>query len=271
MTSKTIQKSQTLVKHLMHLHDVVREGILPAISSIPFVASESPRKALQDICQPFLGTTDDQSPFIAFKVAVSSEYAEIVWTQAPLLPRWADPRFCRFELDVPRGIYREQYCNDFTAQLQILAKPTVELVVRHCQAVCFLHENKNDNEDSSLEQRATKTGVMERIYQFLKSQPIAASEAQKLENTPCILVEDGKKFIYPRQAVLELYESLEIKPFLYDVPRVFNLATFSIYSAKSGSPNVLQLSTMPWCYRCCMRDVKIRNFTPMKCASVPRQ
>ena len=220
MTSKTIQKSQTLVKHLMHLHDVVGEGILPAVSSIPFVASESPRKALQDICQPFQGTTDDQSLFIAFKVAVSSEYAEIVWTQAPLLPRWADPRFCRFELDVPRGIYREQYCNDFTAQLQILAKPTVELVVRHCQAVCFLHENKNDNEDSSLEQRATKTGVMERIYQFLKIQPIAASEAQKLENTPCILVEDGKKFIYPRQAVLELYESLEIKPFLYGVPRV---------------------------------------------------
>lgn len=78
MTSKTIQKSQILVKHLMHLHDVVGEGILPAISSIPFVASESPRKALQDICQPFLGTTDDQSPFIAFRVAVSSEYAEIV-------------------------------------------------------------------------------------------------------------------------------------------------------------------------------------------------
>ena len=74
--------------------------------------------------------------------------------------------FCPFELDVPQEIYREQYCNDFTAQLQILAKPTVELVFRHCQAVCFLHENKNDNEDSSLEQRATKTGVMERIYQF---------------------------------------------------------------------------------------------------------
>ena len=93
MTSKTVQKSQTLVKHLMHLHDVVGEGILPAISSIPFVASESPRKALRDICQPFLGTTDDQSPFIAFKGAVSSEYAEIIWTQAPLLPRRADPRF----------------------------------------------------------------------------------------------------------------------------------------------------------------------------------
>ena len=222
MTAKTVQKSQTLVKHLMHHHDVVGQGILPDIRSIPFVASESPRKALRDVCQPFLGTTEDHSPFIAFKGAVSSEYAEIVWTQAPLLPKWADPRFCRFELDVPEGIYREQYCNDFTAQLQILAKPPVELVVRHCQTVCFLHENKSENEDSSPEQRATKTGIMEHVYQFLKSHLIVASESQNhLENTPCILVEDGKKFIYPRQAVLELYESLEIKPFLYGIPRVF--------------------------------------------------
>ena len=222
MTAKTVQKSQTLVKHLMHHHDVVGQGILPDICSIPFVASESPRKALRDVCQPFLGTTEDHSPFIAFKGAVSSEYAEIIWTQAPLLPKWADPRFCRFELDVPEGIYRDQYCNDFTAQLQILAKPPVELVVRHCQTVCFLHENKSENEDSSPEQRATKTGIMEHIYQFLKSHLIVASESQNhLENTPCILVEDGKKFIYPRQAVLELYESLEIKPFLYGIPRVF--------------------------------------------------
>ena len=221
-TEKTVEKSRTLVKHIMHRQNVVEEGLLPAICSIPFVASESPRRALRDICQPFMGSKDGQSPFCAFKGAVSSEHAEVVWTQASLLPRWADPRACRHELGAPGRKNLERYCTVFTAQLQISSKPSVELVVRHCQTVCYLHENKNDNEDSSLEERATKTGVMERIYQFLQNYLTTDSEEKSiLVNTPCILVDDGKKFIHPRQAVLELYESHEIKPFLYRVPRAF--------------------------------------------------
>jgi len=63
---------------------------------------------------------------------------------------------------------------------------------------------------------------MERIYTFLLTKPITHSDAKKvLENIPFILVEDGKKLILPCQAVLELYEHLEIRPFLYGIPKEF--------------------------------------------------
>ena len=63
---------------------------------------------------------------------------------------------------------------------------------------------------------------MERIYTFLQQK--AASEPDLnilLQSTRCILVERGKRFILPKQAVLELYDHLEIEPFLYRVPPEF--------------------------------------------------
>ena len=63
---------------------------------------------------------------------------------------------------------------------------------------------------------------MERIYSFLQENAIKDPLAKlQLQTTRCVLVEGGKRFIFPRQAVLELYEHLEIKPFLYRVPPAF--------------------------------------------------
>ena len=220
-TSKTEQKSKILVKHLMRRKNVLAEGILPVICSISFVASEPVKKPLRDLCQPFNDMGDGQIPFFAFKGAVPSTYAEVVWTKAHLLPWSADPNNCRSELGCPPGESIEKYCNAFSAQLQIARKPSVDLVVRHCQTVCCLHENK-EGKEIRFEQRARLREVMERIYDFLQASPIAIKDSKDLlENTPCIIVEQGKKFILPRQAVLELYEDLEIKPFLYSVPREF--------------------------------------------------
>ena len=42
-----------------------------------------------------------------------------------------------------------------------------------------------------------------------------------LQTTRCILIEKGKRFILPSQAVLDLYEKDEIRPFLYGVPPEF--------------------------------------------------
>ena len=221
-TANTFQKSQVLVKHLISRPNVVAEGLLPTICEIPFVASEPVRKGLRDLCQPHQGIEDGQKPFCAFKGAVPSEHAEIVWTKAHLLPRWADPIYHKYELGCPLGIKIERYCNAFITQLQIVQKPSADLVVRHCKTICNLFENKSEREDSSLEQRATITAVMERIYDFLQTNAFSNSETKdRLVNTPCILVEHGRKFILPRQAVLELYECLQIKPFLYSVPREF--------------------------------------------------
>ena len=100
-TKRTFEKSRVLVKHLFHQHNIVAEGLLPGISDIPFVSSEPARKVLRELCLPYQGTRDDQIPFCTFKGAVPSEHAEIVWTQAHLLPRWADPMNCRRELSCP--------------------------------------------------------------------------------------------------------------------------------------------------------------------------
>ena len=221
-TKRTVEKSRVLVKHLFHQHNIVAEGLLPGISDIPFVSSEPARKVLRELCLPYLGTRDDQIPFCTFKGAVPSEHAEIVWTQAHLLPRWADPMNCRRELSCPPQMNTEKYCKIFTTQLQIVAEPSLELVVRHCQAVCHSQENKDDGNIFSFVQRTTLQAVMERIYDFLQRMLNTGNDVRSLlVNTPCVLVEQGKRFILPRQAVLELYEHLEIKPFLYSLPPEF--------------------------------------------------
>ena len=221
-TKRTFEKSLVLVKHLLHRHNVVAEGLLPAISDIAFVSSEPARKGLRELCPPYQGMRDDQIPFCAFKGAVPSEYAEIVWTQAHLLPRWADPMTCRRELSCPPKMSTDKYCKTFITQLQIVAEPSLELVVRHCQAVCHSQENKDDANISSLEQRTTLKAVMERIYEFLQTKLNTGNDVRSLlVKTPCVLVEQGKRFILPQQVVLELYEHLEIKPFLYSLPREF--------------------------------------------------
>ena len=219
-TANTYKKSQALVKHLIQRPNVVAEGLLQAVCNIPFVAIEPARKALRDLCQPFQG----QSSFCTFKDTVPSEYAEIVWTRAHLLPRWANPAYHKYELELgcPLGTTLDRYCNEFITQLQIMRKPSVDLVVGHCRAICILLEDKSERENSSSEQRATKIAVMERIYDFLQRNPIKNGRTKELlSKAPCILVEQGRKFILPKQAVLELYEDLEIKPYLYSVPREF--------------------------------------------------
>ena len=221
-TKRTFEKSRVLVKHLFHRHNIVAEGLLPGISDIPFVSSEPARKVLRELCLPYQGTRDDQIPFCAFKGAVPSEHAEIVWTQSHLLPRWADPMNCRRELSCPPQMNTEKYCKIFTTQLQIVAEPSLELVVRHCQAVCHSQEDKDDANISSFVKRTTLQAVMERIYEFLQRMLNSGNDVRSLlVNTPCVLVEQGKRFILPRQAVLELYEHLEIKPFLYSLPPEF--------------------------------------------------
>ena len=216
-TENTYKKSSVLVDHLISRHDVVGEGLLQIVRDIPFVAADSVTESLQAICPPFGGMNDDQVPFIAFNGAVFNDYETIVWTKAHLLPEWADLRSRQYQFDRPPGININQYCNEFLAQLKIAKKPSVNLVVDHCQTVC-----KRKMKNASSEQCSTLMAVMESIYTFLQENAITDSEAKELlETTRCILVERGRKFILPSQAVLELYESLEIKPYLYRVPPAF--------------------------------------------------
>lgn len=215
----TYKKSKVLVNHLIHRHNVVAEGLLQTICDIRFVAGDPVREPLQALFAPFGGVVGRQIPFFAFKEAVPSEHAEIVWTKAHLLPGWANPRCRLHEFNSPPRVSKVQYCDSFVAQLQILEKPPVDLVVGHCQNICLYLAN---NSVEMNERCQTIMAVMEHIYTFLLTKPIVNTDAKKiLENIPCILVEHGQKLILPCQAVLELYEHLEIRPFLYGIPKEF--------------------------------------------------
>ena len=215
-TEKTYKKSEVLVHNLISWPNVVEEGLLPLVRNIPFLASDPVKESLKALCPPFGEKRSGEIPFIAFSGAVFRDHEEIVWTKAFSLPNWADPRFNYGALasGCPHR-KTEKYLKSFLAQLNVIKEPSIRLVIGHCQTVSGIRDLRDKIP-------STVTKVMERIYTFLQQK--AASEPDLnilLQSTRCILVERGKRFILPKQAVLELYEDLEIKPFLYRVPPEF--------------------------------------------------
>jgi len=218
----TYTKSRVLVNHLISRHNVVGDGLLHMVCDIPFVAAHPVTEQLLTVCPPLGETMDGGVPFIAFKGAVFNDYEDIVWTKAHLLPEWADPRSRQHFFDRPHGVNIKQYCNTFLAQLQIVKKPSVNLVVTHCENICTHFERKTKMETASPKECSVVMTVMESIYAFLQDNATTGNEAKKLlETSRCIVVEEGRRFILPSQAVLELYESGEIKPYLYRIPPEF--------------------------------------------------
>nr|XP_058943110.1 sacsin-like [Pocillopora verrucosa] len=216
-TEKTHEKSRTLVDHLISRHDVVGEGLLNAIRDIAFVVADPVAHQLQQLCPPFKQKQGDQVPYIPFKGAVFADYEEIVWTQAHLLPTWANPEFRRYQLGPPPLASVDKYCDAFVSQLQIIKKPPIDIVVRHCEVLCHHLENLRKCKLDLSEHRCQITNVMEQIYKFLQDNADERGTIV-LEVTPCILVENGTRFVRPGKAVLELQVKDEIKPFLYRVP-----------------------------------------------------
>ena len=215
-TEETHKKSEVLVHNLISWPNVVEEGLLTRVRSIPFVASEPVKQSLEALCPAFGEKRNGKIPFISFSGAVPIDYQEIVWTKAHLLPTWADPGF-NFGAIASGCPHRktDKYMKSFLAQLNVMKEPTIRLVISHCQTVSGIRDLRDKS-------ASTVTRVMERIYTFLQQK--AANEPNMnilLQSTRCILVEQGKRFILPKQAVLELYENLEIKPFLYRVPLEF--------------------------------------------------
>ena len=216
-TEKTHEKSRTLVDHLISRHDVVGEGLLNAIRDIAFVVADPVAHQLQQLCPPFKQKQGDQVPYIPFKGAVFADFEEIVWTQAHLLPTWANPEFRRYQLGPPPLASVYKYCDAFVSQLQIPKKPPIDIVVRHCEVLCHHLENLRKCKLDLSEHRCQITNVMEQIYKFLQDNADERGTIV-LEVTPCILVENGTRFVRPGKAVLELQVKDEIKPFLYRVP-----------------------------------------------------
>jgi len=217
-TAITDKKSQVLVTHLFSREGVVDEGLLHAICDVRFVVAETVGKEFRDIYRQFGEGRDGETPYIAFKGSLLAEHSKIAWTTAALLPCWANPKEYRYQIRAPGWLSTGDYCNAILANLQVLVEPTVDLVTFHCQNVSCQLEKENDVEQSD-DQLLTRMSVMSDIYQFLQAKAISNTVARdRLQHTPCVLVEEGARFVYPKQVVLELYKKSEIQPFLYRMP-----------------------------------------------------
>ena len=237
-TKRTDEKSKVLVKYLFNWENVVGEELLHAVCDICFVAADPVGQELRDIYRPFGEGRNGQTPYIAFKGSVLAKHTKIVWTTAAVLPNWANPRSYQYQVTVPEG-WRcaSDYCNAILFQLQILTEPTADLVAFHCQNVCFQLAKENDV-TPSLCQQQVRTSVMSNIYRFLQEKAFSGTVARdRLEHTPCILVEQGRRFVYSKQVIIELYEDLEIKPFLYRMPAELSEFT-SLFKHLGCSPSV---------------------------------
>ena len=215
-TKKTEDKSKVLVAHLFRRNKVVDEGLLQAICDIRFVPSEPVKQNLQAIHQPYGKRDDGKATYIPFRGSVLPKHAKLVWTTAGLLPQWANPK--EYLIHAPNRGSTEHYCNAITAQLGILAEPTVEGVTSHCQNVSFQLEKENDR-DLTEEQIMRRMTIMKKIYRFLEVKATSNSFARdRLKDTPCIVVEEGRRFVRVEQVVIELNREFEIQPFLYGLP-----------------------------------------------------
>ena len=226
-TERTDRKSKALVEHLFSRGNVVEEGLLGAVCDVRFVAAEPVSEELRVIHRQFGEEWGGQTPYIAFKGSLLAEHTKIAWTTAALLPHWANPR---------KSLYQAR-ANAVLAHLQVLTEPTVDLVTFHCQNISWQLEKENER-DVTPAQKCTRMSVMRNIYRFLQAKVNSSTLAkERLQHTPCLLVEQGGRSVYVKQVVIELYESHEIKPFLYRMPSELSEFT-TLFKHLGCSPSV---------------------------------
>ena len=218
-TKNTELKSKVLVAHLFKRNNVVEEGLLQAICDIKFVPSDPVKPNLRAIYRPYGERNDGKPTYISFRGSVVEKHAKIVWTTASLLPQWANPREYQYLMHALHWSNMDHYCCAAMEELGILAEPTVKLVTSHCQIVSIHLEKENEREDLTPDQMTTRISVMMKIYRFLKAKATSSSFAKdQLRQTPCILVEEGRRLVRVDQIVIELVKEFEIQPYLYRVP-----------------------------------------------------
>ena len=221
-TEGTDKKSKVLVTHMFGREDVVEEGLLSTVCDIKFVASEAVSPELRAIHRQFGEGDNGQLPYISFKGSALPDHVEIVWTAAALLPQWGNPWKYEYQMSVPEGRSTSDYCNAIIANLQILREPTVDLITYHCQNVCFQLEKETES-DLSADDLSTRTSVISEIYKFLQAKALWSTVTkERLKDTRCILVEEGRRFVKAEQVVLELHKNGEIEPFLYRMPAEYS-------------------------------------------------
>ncbi|PFX28348.1 sacsin-like [Stylophora pistillata] len=216
-STETDEQSKLLVSELLSRSDSLGEGLLEAVRNIEFVMLDPVCSKLQALHKQHGQREDGTLPYIAFQNTVISDHTECVWTSAHTLPKWAHPQD-QSDLTVPSRMSRVQFCVNILEHLKVLSEPTLETVISHCRNISYRLMDENGNKVPE-EQCSIRKSVMKKIYKFFQERVILRKEViADLQNVPCIVVEGGARFVRAEHVVLEMSESLEIKPFLYRVP-----------------------------------------------------
>ena len=193
---KTATKSRILVKHLFSMEDTdTQRSSMQSIADVAFVPEARVDPSLQQLHpQRAAG-----GRYIAFRDSISLKHMTSTWTQAKLLPDWADPDRC---------FLKPQRAVDVKKCLGVADNPPTETVAIHLRALCVETTSDNDN----------KRTVFRNIYSHLQSHCLEDPDVQDvISNTPCVLVEDGK-VVFARQMVINMYDTDEIRPYMYKLP-----------------------------------------------------
>ena len=196
------RKSRVLVKHLFAV-DVLEKPwwTMQSIADVAFL----PEMLVDQSLQQLHPQRAPNGRYIAFRGSIQMKNVDIVWTQAQLLPDWADPGRRNFSTAV-----KAKQC------LGIADSPPIQMVAMHLRTLCEDDESGGDN--------VVKQKVVRSIYGHLQDHGLQDQDKRDiLSNTPCVLIEDGS-FVFAKQTVVDMYDTDEIRPYLYKVP--LNLGEF---------------------------------------------
>ena len=219
----TQKKSKALLQHLFGRSRVATEGILPRIRDIAFIYPIAIGSSLQKLCSPYGVSSSNLRPFVKFNASILNNHLQLAWSCVSVLPSDANPREnLRPGLHEDYGYFSSDkaYVTAVIQELGILEEPTPEIVVSHCENICYCHTAQKAPNRKNGQMFQELSAVMEGIYAFLQ-QHLQSTELNRLKNTACVLMGRDGPFVLPNQLVLELLAHDEIKPFLYKFPADF--------------------------------------------------
>jgi sacsin len=218
------EKANYLVNYLSQMAKKWPVHFLQQLSLIKFIPAHQVPADLQNLYDQFNG-----GELICFKDSVPSSTQHLVWTLANILPPWATPDDA--ELAVSLGIDTQ---------------PTLRNVLLHCSTLCNdLAKQKSSettNNKNSDELCLSLTNVMKDIYHFMMKNKNDIDIQNTLKDIPCIVVEDGRKLVFPRQVIIEMIED-DLRPYLFKLP--LELGEFHSFFCKIGAtvkPTLKQFS-----------------------------
>ena len=194
----TQRRSSQLVQHLFDMTDAEsQKQIMQSVADVAFV----PEARVDPSLQRLHPQRAADGRYISFRDSVSTKHAAIAWTQAKLLPDWADP---------DRTIREPKRAAEVKKCLGIADSPPVQTVAMHLRELCET-PTRGDN--------AVKQKVFTTVYSHLQTHGLEDPDVIRsvLANTPCVLVDDGS-VVFANQTVVDMYDTDEIRPYLYRVP-----------------------------------------------------